>query len=627
MPEQPIDAIYNEALRLQKSGDLAAAGSRYRRVLEQDPRHAESLHFLGVIALQLGQPEEAIRSIAAAISLKPDKASFHCNLGLAYQAVKHLEEAADCYEEALRLRPDNVVAHNNLGVIRLEQGRAEEAAQCFMQAKRFDGNDAEAYLNLGKALRAQGKIDQAIASFEQAIALQPNLVQAVIQLGLAYREQGELAAAAEQFEAAIGLDRGHAAAHNYLGATFTKQKRLPEAEALLRKAIELNPDDASAHSNLGVALLESGRHREAKESILESLRIQPDAAGARSNLGAVFLQLGEVEEALRHVEQALRIQPDNIDAHWNRSLIWLTLGRFQEGWLEYEWRHMRPESHGRKLPRPLWDGSSLEGRTILLHTEQGLGDTIQFCRYAELVTERGGEVLLACQSPLVELLSKCSRIETIIAKESGMIQFDLHAPLMSLPGIFRGDEADIPRDVPYIFPRDDLVDHWNRALPPRDKLRIGIAWQGNRKFAGDHYRSIPLHNFAPLAAIPGVRLISLQKGDGSEQYEELESEFDLYVPPDLDESSGAFMDTAAIMKNLDLVITSDTVIPHLAGAIGVETWMVLSKSADWRWMLDRNDSPWYPTMKIFRQNILGDWHEVFEQVVAKIRQTVSRRGS
>jgi tetratricopeptide (TPR) repeat protein len=618
-----IQDFYDEALRSQKSGDLKTAEGLYRRILAQEPRHADALHFLGVIAYQAGRPEEAIRSIAAAIGLNPAKAAYHCNLGLAYQTVRHVEEAANCFEESLRLRPANPVAHNNLGVIRLEQGRPEEAAQCFQQAKRFHANDAEAYCNLGKALRAQGKLDQAIAGLEQAILLRPTYVEARIQLGLVCRDQGDFEQAVQHFQTAIEIAPEHAEAHNNLGASYTKLKRHAEAERVLRRAVELKPDDASVHSNLGVSLLEQGRHEEAKASIEHALRIRPDAAGARSNLGAVCLQQGELDAALEHVEEALRIQPNNIDAHWNRSLIWLSQGRFREGWLEYEWRQLRPESRERRIPRPLWDGSPLEGKKILLHTEQGLGDTIQFCRYARLVAERGGEVLLACQSPLTTLLTRCSEIEAIVPKESGLLQFDLHAPLMSLPGIFRSTEDDIPRSIPYIRPDPDLVAYWHQQLPPSEKLRVGIAWQGNKKFPADHYRSIPLRYFALLAELPGVQLICLQKGEGLEQLQELDVPFGLFVPGELDEANGPFMDTAAIIANLDLVITSDTVIPHLAGAIGTHVWLLLSKSADWRWLLDREDSPWYPTMKIFRQRELNDWDELFHRVVAEMRQRLS----
>lgn len=616
---------FDRALSRQKAGDLQGAERLYRAILLDDPRHADALHFLGVIAYQVGRHHDAVQFIARAIAIRPSKASYHCNLGLAYQALSELEQSEQCFQRAIHLRPDNAVAHNNLGVILLEQGRAEDATQCFEQAKRFGSNDPEAYNNLGKSLRAQGKLDQAIANLETALRLKPDFPDAHISLGMVLRDQGKFEEAIKHFQRAAELRPDFAEALNYLGASHSKLQRQAEAEKYLRQAIGLDPKSASALSNLGVTLLEQEQFEEAETCLREALRLKPDFAGARSNLGAVFMQLGEPERALSVLEDALRMQPDLVDAHWNRALAWLTLGRFPEGWLEYEWRWLRPEARKqRKIPRPLWDGSPLEGRTIMLHAEQGLGDTLQFARYVDTVRGLGGNVILACQKPLVPLLKQSLDVDQVIPLGPAQLRFDVHAPLMSLPCLLGTTLKSIPQRIPYIRPDEALVEEWRERLADFDGFRIGIAWQGNPTYRGDRRRSIPLRHFRPLARLPDVRLISLQKGLGAEQIEQVAAEFKVETLENFDEERGAFMDSAAVLPNLDLVVTSDTAIAHLAGALGVPVWMAISTNCDWRWLRNQDTSPWYPTMRLFRQQRTNDWDNVFEQIAAEVQDLRER---
>jgi hypothetical protein len=301
------------------------------------------------------------------------------------------------------------------------------------------------------------------------------------------------------------------------------------------------------------------------------------------------------------------------------------MGDFERGWEEYEWRWKKAKVTPRDFPQPLWDSSALEGRTILIHTEQGLGDTLQFIRYVPLVKQRGGTVIVECPASLGQLLASCAGIDRLIASGAPLPPFDVHAPLLSLPRIFGTTLANVPAEVPYLSADPALVEYWRSELSSVAGIKIGIAWQGNPRFPADCMRSIPLTHFTPLAQVDGVRLFSLQKGTGSAQLAAVASYLPVIDLADrLDETSGGFMDTAAVMKNLDLVVTSDTSIAHLAGALGVPVWVALALGGDWRFLVGREDSPWYPTMRLFRQTQMGDWDSVFERIAAELRGSPDR---
>jgi hypothetical protein len=295
----------------------------------------------------------------------------------------------------------------------------------------------------------------------------------------------------------------------------------------------------------------------------------------------------------------------------------LLLGQFAEGWEENEWRLKNPLAPQRPWPQPVWDGSPLAGRTIMLRCEQGLGDHLQFVRYAPLVKASGGTVMLACPRRMMAILGTCAGVDQLVADEGPLPPFDFQMPLLSLPRVFHTDLTNTPASVPYLRAPQERVSQWAKDLAPDGRLRIGIGWQGNRNYAGDRWRSIPLAQFAPLAAISGVRLIGLQKWDGSEQISQVDFAVE-DLGSRLDNGEDAFLDTAAVIKNLDLVVTSDTALAHLAGALGAKTWLALPVSPDWRWMLEREDSPWYPTMRLFRQDQRGDWSQVFARMAAEL---------
>ncbi|HUT37493.1 MAG TPA: FkbM family methyltransferase [Planctomycetota bacterium] len=414
--------------------------------------------------------------------------------------------------------------------------------------------------------------------------------------------------------------------HNLRGVQLGASGRLNEAVACLRKALEFEPKQADAHASLGDVFLAQDRAEEAAACYGRALALDPSLVMAHNNLGNARWELGLRDEAEACFDRALALDPTLAEPHVNRAIAWLLRGDFERGWPEYEWRWRMAGFTMPSFEQPLWDGSPLDGRTLLLHAEQGLGDTVQMARYVGILERLGGRVILVCQEPLVALLRGSLGADRVFAEGADLLRFDLHLPLMSVPGRLHTSLETIPGEVPYLAPHEGLVRAWRDELSGLDGLRVGIAWQGNRSYAGDRQRSIPLAEFAPLAAVPHVQLISLQKGPGVEQLAEARARFPILdFGERLDGRAGPFMDTAAILASLDLVVACDTVVAHLAGALGVPVWLALSVAPDCRWLLDREDSPWYPTARLFRQSRRGEWADVFGRMASELRARAELR--
>jgi tetratricopeptide (TPR) repeat protein len=585
-----VAEAFAQALQLHQAGNLPQAERLYRQILQADPHHADSHHLLGVLAYQVGQYAPAIESIRHALTLNPYASVYHANLGVSQEAAGQIEAALASFREALRLEPHSATAHNAVGNALRTLGKLDEAAAHCRQAIRIHPTFPEAHNNLGNALYLQNKFDEAIAHYEEALRLRP----------------------------------GYAEAHSNLGLALADSGKREEGIAHYHEALRLKPNYVDAHNNLSIALLRESRFEEAEVQSRQAVRQNPNFADAHNNLGSILLRQARFDEALVQYERAMGLKPNFAEAHWNRSLLWLLLGNYEQGWPDYEWRWTQPGFTRRFNDIPLWDGSELHGKAILLYAEQGFGDTIQFIRYAALVKERGGKVIVECQPPLVRLLTGMPGIDELFAEGSPLPAFDVRAPLFSLPAIFRTTVNTVPARVPYLQADSQLIEQWRKELEASDTgrcLKVGIAWQGTPAFRYDRQRSIPLANFEGLAHIEGVKLISLQKGPGTEQLRSMPRPFPIVDFADrLDETAGPFMDTAAIIKNLDLVISSDTAIPHLAGALGVPVWVALPLVPDWRWLLQREDCPWYPTMRLFRQTKYGQWDDVFERIATELRK-------
>jgi tetratricopeptide (TPR) repeat protein len=650
------DASYLLGVVCQTLGRIDEALECYRRALAQKPDYAEVHNNLGVIYSTQGKLAEAIVSYQRAIQCKPDYAEAHNNLGLDLAQQGHLDEAIASYRQTVRLRPSYAEAYENLrraeaarqgqppsevaqvsraaaniaiernnqGIELWRQGRLDEALEHFQSALCLWPSYPEAYNNLGLVLVDRGMLDEGAACYQQALRFRPDFAEAHNNLGIARGRQGRIEEAADRHREAVRLRPDYAAAHNNLAVVLEKQHRLDEAVFHCQKALELSPDLAAAHNNLGIMYDRLGRMDDAAASYRQALKLQPDYADALNNLGTVHRDRLEFDDAERCYQRALQIRPDYPDAHLNRALIALQHGDFANGWREYEWRWQRSELVPRTFRQPRWDGAPLDGRTILLHAEQGLGDALQFIRYAPQVKERGGRVLVECQPAVRELLATCSAVEQVLVQGQPLPTFDVQASLMSLPALFETTLTNMPADVPYLAADPSLVEHWRQELSRVGGFKIGIVWQGSPAHRGDKHRSVPLTQFAPLAGVKGVHLLSLQVGAGTAQLAALGDRFPV---TDLGRQfePASFQDVAAVVKNLDLVVTVDTAIAHLAGALGVPVWIALPFSPDWRWLLDREDSPWYPTMRLFRQKRLGDWDAVFQHLAEELARLVVGR--
>jgi len=476
-----------------------------------------------------------------------------------------------------------------------------------------------------------GRLAEAEALYQKILALDPNHSDALHLLGIINGDFGRREQAVSLIERAIALRPDGYLYYSNLGNVLRAMGRFDEAVARYEQAIAVKPDYTEAYSNLGTALLDQGKYEAAVANFEKAIALKPDYAEAYCNLGIGAVDFDHLALAATHFRRAIAYRPDLAEAHYCLGQTLLRDGSFEEGWSEYDWRWKLAEYrwlrniHG-DFPQPLWAGDALNGRTLLVYAEQGLGDALQFCRYVPEVARQAGKVIFAVHPRIVELVSSLvgfpSNLILVPMDRPPLPPFDVHCPLLSLPRLLKV-RLDEPSDhVPYLQAKASLVEQWRQRLTQSEGLRVGIAWQGNPNGKIDRGRSLPLAAMAPLATIPGIRLISLQQRDGLDQLDNLPPGMTVERLGEGIDAAGAFLDTAAIMTNLDLIITSDTSTCHLAGALGRPTWVALKKVSDWRWLHDRTDSRCYPTMRLFRQQEMGDWSSVFQPMAALLGQVV-----
>ena len=579
--KETIDAaaLFRKAVEHHRERRFDEALELYDAAIRRDPNVAASHCNRGLVLQSLKRPDEAVRSYDRAIVLNVNFAEAHFNKGNALQELKQPQAALLCYDRAIALNPGYAKAHYNRGNVLLDLERPEAAAQSYDRAIALKPDYAMAYYNRGGALRSLGRLEAALRDYNRAVELRPD----------------------------------HAEAHTNRGGVLERLRRWNEALASYERAIDLNPQSVLAHCNRANALRRLQRFEEALESYDHAIALKPDHAEARNNRGDALRNLKRFNEALESHDRAIALNPDFAAAYWNKGRCKLLMGDFVEGWQLYEWRKKTFKPLGFwACERPEWSGAeSIAGKTLYIHAEQALGDTIQFCRYALLAEQRGANVILAVQEPLMRLLDQLGPTIRIVGSSAAPPEFDYHIPLLSLPLAFRTDLNNIPAQTPYLRAEPEKVTEWRSRLG-RGDFKVGICWQGGGHGTVDAGRSIPLRHFQALAGIANMRVISLQKGYGTKQLAELRAGMKVEDLGDqFDGGRDAFIDTAAVMECLDLVITSDTAIAHLAGALAKPTWVALKVVPDWRWLLDRSDSPWYPTTRLFRQTSHGDWPGVF----------------
>ena len=496
-----------------------------------------------------------------------------------------LSDAEQIYQQILKQHPRNFDALRLAGVLALQTQRAQRGVELLEQAIKQNPNSAAAHRDLGTGMIALNRIDAALASYDKAIALQPNYAEAYYNRG----------------DALCRLQRHESALSSY------------------DTAIALQPNHADAHNNRGAALFDLRRYEAAVESCDKAIALRPDHAPAHTNRGAALYGLLRHDDALASYDKALTVRPDYAKAHWSKSLCLLQMGRLQQGWQEFEWRKKTDTPvANRAYTQPLWLGQQdIAGKTLFLYWEQGFGDTIQFCRYAKLAQALGAHVIMSVQDPLLRLIRQLEPAIRIIGGNQEPATFDYHCPLMSLPLAMRTTLETIPAQVPYLRADPERSTAWRRRLAALPGRKVGLVWAGAprpedpRSNTADRWRSITLDHYAPLASIAGLCLISLQKGDTAAQARTPPAGMVLH---DWTNELDDFADTAALAEALDLIISVDTSVVHLAGALGKPVWVLNRYDQCWRWLTNRRDSPWYPTARLFRQRKPGDWDEVIEQV-------------
>jgi tetratricopeptide (TPR) repeat protein len=600
-------------------GKLCSAGKDtnqaiqcFRSALALLPASAQIHFILGDELVGEGSADEGVEHYRSALSLNPECAEAHNNLGVALRGQGKLEAAAECYRRALLLKPELAETQNNLGILLQGQGELVAACECYQKAVSLKPGFLEAHRNLGNALLAQGDSDGAIEIFRKALTLKPDSPETHFSLGNAFKEQGNSEAAIQSYRRALSLKPDYAEAYLNHGAVLQKQGLFKEAVDNYKKALSFNPVYAEAYCNLGNAMRYLGELDEALINYRRSLEINPNLVEAHCNQGVVLADLGRYDEALASYEASLQLQADYARAHMYESLARLVLADFALGWKKYEWRwKVDGKKEWRHFDAPLWLGKeSLCGKTILLHAEQGYGDTIQFCRYAKLVAGKGAKVFLEVQSGLEILLSGLAGVSQIVVKGEPLPLFDYHCPLLSLPLAFGTGLNSIPADVSYLVSDPVRVSAWRIKLGKQNKLRVGFVWSGNRAHKNDRNRSVALSTLVRLMP-DQLQCVCLQKEVSEGDRRIAETEGGMLV---FDNELTDFAETAALVSLMDLVVAVDTSVAHLAGAMGKPVWLLLPFDPDWRWLLGRSDSPWYPSARLFRQPATGDWGSVMSMV-------------
>jgi tetratricopeptide (TPR) repeat protein len=650
---------FQAALAFHQQGLLDQATALYQEILRSEPGHVDSLHLLGVVASQVGNHPVALEFIGRAIELQPDNPHFHFNLGVSQEELGHFPQAVDsfartvsldggnadaclnrgnclhrlgdavgaveAFRQAILIRPTYAAAHSNLGNALQEMARWEESLESHRLAVELDPEIALFHFNLGNAFKATHRYSEALESYENALRLQPQHAGALGNLGAVLVELDRFEAAIGCFERLTLLKPADAKAHSNLGNALVARRRFREAIQCFEHAIKIAPADPQTYMNWANALVGIGDLHGAVDCLNQAVVIDPEYAEAFNNLGSALKALGQFAQAVEHFDRAIHLDPALAEAYWNKSLLFLLTGDFDAGWRLYEWRSKTKEylKYPSAFGQPLWLGQAefgglegIDGKTILIHSEQGLGDTIQFARYLPLLADCGARVVFELPSALLGVLQGLPGVSEFVVKGQVLPAADFHCPLLSLPLAFNTILDSIPSPAPYLKADAQKVKQWSERLGPKSRPRIGLVWSGNAQHKNDHNRSVPLQLL--LSHLPErFEWVSLQRELREDDHQVLESHPWLrHFGAELED----FTDTAALCALVDLVISVDTSVAHLSGSLGRPTWILLPYLPDWRWLLDREDSPWYLSAKLYRQSTIGQW----SPVMAQVAQALSR---
>lgn len=654
MPIASVQDALREGLSHHQSGRLQQAERIYRDVLATDQNCAPAWYLLGALAHHAGHSEAAAQMIERAIRLGLKNCETYNNLGECYRCLGKHQEASDAYQASLQLNPNHAETLNNFGLLFNNLGRFPDAIPMLEKALILNPNLPAAHYNYGVTLAGLGRVDDSIKAWQAAVQLNPEYLLALKDLGITLQARGRV-------DEAVGVLRrlverypdfaeGHADYADALSAANMHEEAIREA----KRALEFVPNRPDFHNTLGIVYYRAGRFEEALQATLKAVELDPNFVPAIDNIGNIYDKMENYVEAARWFERVLSIDPANLSTckglftayfktnrcvealelaervlrhepnhprvHFDRGMILLAMGRYIEGFEEYEWR-VRCKGFqylSRSFQQPLWDGSDQPGRTLLVYGEQGFGDIIQFIRYVPLVLQKGLKIIAEVSPPLCPIIESIPGITKVVPFGSLLPEFDLHSPLLSLPRIFKTTVETIPQQVPYLFPDKARIDRIRSSVAMHARgLKVGLVWGGNERV--DPKRSTSIKSLSVLSDMPNVSWFSLQTDEHREKLKDAPPEMNIL---DLGRGVNDFADTAAIMSEMDLIITIDTASAHLAGALGMKTWTLIPFVPDWRWFLTGDTTPWYPTMRLFRQEQPNDWAPTIAQIKNELLQLV-----
>jgi tetratricopeptide (TPR) repeat protein len=606
-----------QAYAAHQAGNLKQAERIYRKVLDISPGDPGANHGLALVFKDRGELDVALGFFVEAINRDPFNDSILINAGAALAQSKRFSEARRAFESVLTRNPNSVPALRGLATLALNQGDGDRAAQLIGRAFQCAPLDPMVHYDFGAIAYAIGDIRVAMVAFERALQLDPKLTDAASRLahilvdGWLDPERAE-----RYFRDILKVDRDHVSALGGLGAIFMRRGRAVEASGYLETAARLAPKDPIPRLLLGWAWRTRGDLDKAEAALRRALAIDPLCHGARINLAIVLQDRGRTDEAVDMLRRLLDREPGYALADSALGYMLLSLGQWAEGWRRHEARMRTPAFTAREgVSSPLWSGQDIAGRTVYLEPEQGAGDIIQFARYAPLVAAKGARVIMGVTPQLERLFASMKGVDQLVVTGAELPPRDYRIPMMSLPAVFHTDLDTIPAKTPYLSSPADSAAHWRERLAPERRLKVGLTWAGNPEQLNDCNRSMPVEALSPLTALDGVALYSLQVGLRAGDLARLPAGAVVDLSPDLTD----FAETAAAIAALDLTITVCTSVSHLVGALGCPGWVLLSTSPDWRWLIDREDSPWYPTLRLFRQRAFRDWTELMSRVADALR--------
>jgi tetratricopeptide (TPR) repeat protein len=632
-----VSSKLQQAIAFQQSGNVAKARVICAEILAAQPKNIDALYLLGRIALQEGQYDAAAGLLHKVVSISPNHAAAHHSYGAVLSETGHREAALASYDRAIALQPGFAQAHFSRATVLKKLGCLEAALDSYDRAIAVLPDYADAYFNRGNVLYELKQLEAALVSYDLAITHNPTHAGAYCNRAVVLSELGRGEAAVSSYDRAIAINPRNAGAHYSRGVALKELARLDESLASYSQAIAINPGFAAAYSNRGVVLKDLGQWDAALADYERAIALNENLAETHSNKGNLLAALGQIEAAIASFDRAITLKGDFAKAHFSRATTWLLAGEYDRGWPAYEWRWQRGSGVGaiekRGYATALWLGNEtpIAGRTILLWAEQGLGDTLQFCRYATLVANLGARVILEVPQPLKTILAGVEGVSDVVVSGETLPCFDFHCPLMSLPLAFRTTLDTVPAPRRYIHSPNDRVRFWKEQLANcQRKLKVGIVWSGGSRpnqpeaWPALNRRNIPLAYFACLRH-PDIEFYSLQIGHpAAADLAHLVTGH--WEGPDIIDNThllADFSDTAGFIENLDLVITVDTSTAHLAGALGKPVWILNRFDTCWRWLLRRDDSPWYPSAKIYRQESPGHWDSVMQRIRSDLFQLVS----